>query len=105
MRLAAALYKNDKLKSLYLEENEIGAEGGAALQVALRETRCVDRIPQPLQLAFAMGLHPRLGQRCWLFALDKFIFWRVLAFWRTDRDLPHHIATSEREPPHSLYFD
>ena len=40
-----------------------------------------------------------------LFALDKFIFWRVLAFWRTDRDLPHHIATSEREPPHSLYFD
>ncbi len=40
-----------------------------------------------------------------LFALDKFIFWRVLAFWRTDRDLPHHIATSEQEPPHSRYFD
>ena len=40
-----------------------------------------------------------------LFALDKFIFWRVLAFWRTDCDLPHHIATSEQEPPHSRYFD
>ena len=40
-----------------------------------------------------------------LFALDKFIFWRVLAFWRTDRDLPHHITTSEREPPMNEYFD
>ena len=40
-----------------------------------------------------------------LFALDKFIFWRVLAFWRTDRDLPHHIATSEPQPPRDEYFD
>ena len=40
-----------------------------------------------------------------LFALDKFIFWRVLAFWRTDRDLPHHIATSEPQPPNNEYFD
>ena len=40
-----------------------------------------------------------------LFALDKFIFWRVLAFWRTDRDLEHHITTSEREPPINEYFD
>ena len=38
-----------------------------------------------------------------LFALDKFIFWRVLAFWRTDRDLPHHITTREREPPIKYY--
>ena len=40
-----------------------------------------------------------------LFALDKFIFWRVLAFWRTDRDLEHHITTHEREPPMNEYFD
>jgi hypothetical protein len=40
-----------------------------------------------------------------LFALDKFIFWRVLAFWRTDLDLPHHITTREREPPQNEYFD
>ena len=40
-----------------------------------------------------------------LFALDKFIFWRVLAFWRNDRDLPHHITTREREPPQNEYFD
>ena len=40
-----------------------------------------------------------------LFALDKFIFWRVLAFWRTDRDLPYHITTREREPPQNEYFD
>ena len=40
-----------------------------------------------------------------LFALDKFIFWRVLAFWRTDRDLPHHIATSEPQPPNNENFD
>ncbi len=40
-----------------------------------------------------------------LFALDKFIFWRVLAYWRTDRDLPHHIATSEPAPPQNEYFD
>ena len=40
-----------------------------------------------------------------LFALDKFIFWRVLAFWRTDVDLPHHITTREREPPQNEYFD
>ena len=40
-----------------------------------------------------------------LFALDKFIFWRVLAFWRTDRDLEHHITTHEREPPINEYFD
>ena len=40
-----------------------------------------------------------------LFALDKFIFWHVLAFWRNDRDLPHHITTREREPPQNEYFD
>ena len=40
-----------------------------------------------------------------LFALDKFIFWRVLSFWRTDRDLQHHITTREREPPMNEYFD
>ena len=40
-----------------------------------------------------------------LFALDKFVFWRVLAFWRTDLDLPHHITTRKREPPQNEYFD
>ena len=40
-----------------------------------------------------------------LFALDKFIFWRVLAFWRTDLDLPHPITTRKREPPQNEYFD
>ena len=35
--------------------------------------------------------------------LSRAIFWRVLAFWRTDRDLPHHIATSEQEPPIQYY--
>ena len=40
-----------------------------------------------------------------LFALNKFIFWRVLAFWRTDLDLPHHITTRKREPPQNEYFD
>ena len=34
-----------------------------------------------------------------LFALDKFIFWRVLSFWRTDRDLPHHITTRDTTAP------
>ena len=48
---------------------------------------------------------PRSELAARLFALDKFIFWRVLAFWRTDRDLPHHITTREREPPQNEYFD
>ena len=35
-----------------------------------------------------------------LFALDKFIFWRVLSFWRSDRDLPPHITTRKTTAPH-----
>ena len=35
-----------------------------------------------------------------LFALDKFIFWRVLSFWRSDRDLPPHITTRKTTAPY-----
>ena len=35
-----------------------------------------------------------------LFALDKFIFWRVLSFWRSDRDLPPHIMTRKTTAPY-----
>ena len=35
-----------------------------------------------------------------LFALDKFIFWRVLSFWRSDRDLPLHITTRKTTAPY-----
>ena len=35
-----------------------------------------------------------------LFALDKFIFWRMLSFWRSDRDLPPHITTRKTTAPH-----
>ena len=34
-----------------------------------------------------------------LFALDKFIFWRVLSFWRCDRDLCPHITTRDTTAP------
>lgn len=34
-----------------------------------------------------------------LFALDKFIFWRVLSFWRCDRDLPPQITTRDTTAP------
>ena len=34
-----------------------------------------------------------------LFALDKFIFWRVLSFWRSDRDLHPHITTRDTTAP------
>ena len=33
-------------------------------------------------------------------ALDKFIFWRVLSFWRSDRDLPPHITTRKTTAPY-----
>ena len=36
----------------------------------------------------------------YLFALDKFIFWRVLSFWRSERDLPPHITTRKTTAPH-----
>ena len=35
-----------------------------------------------------------------LFALDKFIFWRVLSFWRSDLDLPPHITTRKTTAPY-----
>ena len=35
-----------------------------------------------------------------LFALDKFIFWRVLSFWRSDRDFAPHITTRKTTAPH-----
>ena len=35
-----------------------------------------------------------------LFALDKFIFWRVLSFWKSDRDLPPHITTRKTTAPY-----
>ena len=35
-----------------------------------------------------------------LFALDKFIFWRVLSFWRCDRDLCPHITTRKTTAPY-----
>ena len=66
--------------------------------LALRRVDGVARIKRPRRARPS----PELAR---LFALDKFIFWRVLAFWRTDRDLEHHITTSEREPPINEYFD
>ena len=35
-----------------------------------------------------------------LFALDKFIFWRVLSFWRSDRDFASHITTRKTTAPY-----
>ena len=35
----------------------------------------------------------------YLFALDKFIFWRVLSFWRSDRDFAPHITTRKTTAP------
>ena len=55
--------------------------------VILRRLCEKDRARPPPELAY-------------LFALDKFIFWRVLSFWRSDRDLPPHITTRKTTAPH-----
>ena len=55
--------------------------------VVLRRLCEKDRARPPPELAY-------------LFALDKFIFWRVLSFWRSDRDFAPHITTRKTTAPY-----
>ena len=34
-----------------------------------------------------------------LFALDKFIFWRVLSFWRSEREMPVYLMNTDVPAP------
>ena len=39
-----------------------------------------------------------------LFALDKFIFWRVLSFWRSEREMPVYLMNTDVPAPPEHQF-
>ena len=57
-----------------------------AALVALRRLCEKDRARPPSELAR-------------LFALDKFIFWRVLSFWRSEREMPVCLMNTDVPAP------
>ena len=84
----------DRLRRRYPDLDERGLQlkdlldrAPRAALVVLRRLCEKDRARPPPELAR-------------LFALDKFILWRVLSFWRSDRDLPPHITTRKTTAPY-----
>ena len=99
--MATALRRNDTLKGLYLEENDIGEAGSRQLQAVQETTASCKIMACNLQLAVMMGLNSRLGVNCPLFQLDTYICREILALCdvRRPRDILYYPKVDSVEAP------
>jgi len=89
--LADVLNMNYALETLYLEENDVDedGEGAVALRKVLKNTFKIKWFDPTSQIAFAMGLHERLGVRSYVHLLDQHLVQEILRYThdRVRRDI------------------